>query len=412
MGRTVAVPDAPSASGSKAQTLSLSGLLLGELFDDGFNTTYQYDPAARVTSVSSDGAPLWTADSIDAAGRVVSEHYGNGATEAYQYDPLGLASRVTVTSPVTQTSLYDVVVQRNSYGAPTLVTDQDGQGLDQSASYSYDGAGRLKSATLGSAGANQYAFGYQYDALQNMTLRTETGPQDIGIWRGPTVTASAVTARASSRRWCREVARDSVAPPDWMRSSSRQPRWPGLVTAVRATVDRPSTHRRFLRRFARILARRCPGPGRRFSGCDRGLQPAIFSSRRARIGPRHSSRAGVGRDAPRRQRDWPQRRRRARQRSRDRRRNLGPRYVVYPHGHASGASLIHRALPSGTEDYLSFDVAPAVPEVNYDLALGKSVAGLRLVAGTLEMLDRGGAPIARGAALHRRGGRRAGGTRP
>jgi RHS repeat-associated protein len=67
-------------------------------------------------------------------------------------------------------------------------------------------------------------------------------------------------------------------------------------------------------------------------------------------------------------------------------------YVVYPHGHASGASVIHRALPSGTEDYLSFDVAPAVPEVDYNLALGHGVSGLRLVAGTLEMLDARSAP--------------------
>jgi YD repeat-containing protein len=183
MGRTIVVPDAPAASGSKAQSLSFSGLLLGELFDDGFNTTYQYDGAGRVTSVSSDGAALWTADQIDAAGRVASEHYGNGATQAYQYDSLGLAQEVKVTSPISGTSLYDVVVTRNSYGAPTLVVDQDGQGLDQSATYSYDGAGRLKSATMGTGG-NQYAFGYQYDALQNMTLRTMTGPTDIGILAG------------------------------------------------------------------------------------------------------------------------------------------------------------------------------------------------------------------------------------
>jgi YD repeat-containing protein len=183
MGRTIAVPDAPAAAGSKSQSLSFSGLLLGETFDDGFNTSYVYDTAGRVTSVSSDNSPLWTADGIDAAGRVTSEHYGNGATEAYQYDPLGLAKHVTVTSPITQTSLYEVAVTRNAYGAPTMVTDLDGQGLDQNASYGYDGAGRLTSATMGTGG-NQYTFGYQYDALQNMTLRTATGPTDIGILAG------------------------------------------------------------------------------------------------------------------------------------------------------------------------------------------------------------------------------------
>jgi RHS repeat-associated protein len=67
-------------------------------------------------------------------------------------------------------------------------------------------------------------------------------------------------------------------------------------------------------------------------------------------------------------------------------------YLVYPGAHRSGAALVHRPSPSGTEDYLAFDAAPAVAEVAYDLALGKGVSGLRLVAGTLEVLDAGGAP--------------------
>jgi YD repeat-containing protein len=188
MARTISVPDAASTSGARSQSLSPSGLLLSETFDDGFDTGYQYDAAARVVTVTSAGSPLWTADQIDAAGRVVSEHYGNGVTQAYQYDALGLSSSITV-KPPSAPSLYDVAIQRNAYGAPTLVTDNDGQGLDQSASYGYDGAGRLRSATLGTdptggAPNQKYTFGYQYDALQNMTLRTVTGPQDIGVLAG------------------------------------------------------------------------------------------------------------------------------------------------------------------------------------------------------------------------------------
>jgi YD repeat-containing protein len=188
MGRAITVPDAPTTSGSRSQSLSLSGLLLGETFDDGFNTSYQYDAAGRVVAVTSDGAPLWGADEIDAAGRVVREHYGNGVTQVYGYDNLGLSSAITVTPP-NLPSLYDVTIQRNAYGAPTIVTDKDGQGLDQNANYGYDGAGRLTSATLGrdptdGSPSQKYSFGYQYDALQNMTLRTVSGPQDIGILAG------------------------------------------------------------------------------------------------------------------------------------------------------------------------------------------------------------------------------------
>ena len=84
--------------------------------------------------------------------------------------------------------MYDVFVERNAYGAPTLVTDQHfnstQQGLDHNATFSYDAAGRLTESTLGLSGPQQFSFSFRYDALQNMTLRTVTGPQDIGVLAG------------------------------------------------------------------------------------------------------------------------------------------------------------------------------------------------------------------------------------
>lgn len=67
-------------------------------------------------------------------------------------------------------------------------------------------------------------------------------------------------------------------------------------------------------------------------------------------------------------------------------------YMVYAKALASGATLLHRALPTGTEDFVSFEKPPSEPELSYELALGADVAGLRLVASTLELLDRSGAP--------------------
>jgi hypothetical protein len=67
-------------------------------------------------------------------------------------------------------------------------------------------------------------------------------------------------------------------------------------------------------------------------------------------------------------------------------------YVVYPDAHAEGADVVHRFTPEGTEDYLSFERAPSVPEVRYGLKLGTGAAGLRLVDDTLEVLDGSGAP--------------------
>jgi len=66
-------------------------------------------------------------------------------------------------------------------------------------------------------------------------------------------------------------------------------------------------------------------------------------------------------------------------------------YVVYPAALAGGA-VLHRALPGGSEDFVSLPARPATPEIDYSVALGKGVAGLRLVGGTLEMLDASGTP--------------------
>ena len=71
---------------------------------------------------------------------------------------------------------------------------------------------------------------------------------------------------------------------------------------------------------------------------------------------------------------------------------LADGYVVYPRAHRTGASLLHRALPSGLEDYISFESKPARASVSYGLKSGTGVNGLRLVENTLELLDAGGAP--------------------
>src|SRR5258708_29127331 len=44
-------------------------------------------------------------------------------------------------------------------------------------------------------------------------------------------------------------------------------------------------------------------------------------------------------------------------------------FVIYPHAHASGAALLHRALPAGVEGFLSFEKRPRAPTVSYNIAL-------------------------------------------
>ena len=48
-------------------------------------------------------------------------------------------------------------------------------------------------------------------------------------------------------------------------------------------------------------------------------------------------------------------------------------YYVYPHAHASGGTLSPRP-DDGAEDFVSFGTRPAIPEVVYDLTLGRKSA--------------------------------------
>ncbi len=67
-------------------------------------------------------------------------------------------------------------------------------------------------------------------------------------------------------------------------------------------------------------------------------------------------------------------------------------FVMYDAATAAGGSVIHRVTDDGTEDYVVLDQRPESPEVSYEIKLSESVAGLRLVANTLEMVDADGTP--------------------
>jgi len=187
IGRIIVAAEGPK-SASDISELSPSGLLLEARSDDLFAVGYKYDAAGRAicmrTPPADDPAKCrtlpgtasddyWVADEIDAAGRVRREHYGNGAAQSYDHDALGLVSYARLDQPgaAAASDLFEILVTRNSYGAPIIVDDRDGGHLDHTARYTYDGAGRLTDATMGASASQQYAFTYRYDALQNMTLR-------------------------------------------------------------------------------------------------------------------------------------------------------------------------------------------------------------------------------------------------
>ncbi len=67
-------------------------------------------------------------------------------------------------------------------------------------------------------------------------------------------------------------------------------------------------------------------------------------------------------------------------------------YVIYRESHVSGATVLQRPLPTGTEDFISFESPPPRAEVAYQVHLVRGAGALRLVENTLELLDNQGAP--------------------
>ncbi len=80
-------------------------------------------------------------------------------------------------------------------------------------------------------------------------------------------------------------------------------------------------------------------------------------------------------------------------------RSDGDGVAHYPGGGPEGSDLWLRVLPEGVEDYVRFAERPASEALRYRLDV-RQVAGLRLVANTLELLDHAGVPRIRVAPPH------------
>lgn len=70
---------------------------------------------------------------------------------------------------------------------------------------------------------------------------------------------------------------------------------------------------------------------------------------------------------------------------------LGSGLVVYERATAEGATVLLRVSRAAVEDYLVFDARPQREAVSYSVEM-RQVAGLRLVANVLELLDASGTP--------------------
>ncbi len=67
-------------------------------------------------------------------------------------------------------------------------------------------------------------------------------------------------------------------------------------------------------------------------------------------------------------------------------------YAIYRQAFGPNTTLLRRAMPNGSEDFVSFAEAPKESSVSYHVTLDSNVAGLRLAGNTFELLDNDGTP--------------------
>jgi RHS repeat-associated protein len=157
----------------EATELAPSGLVRAMDLGDGVVLPLRYDAAGRVAEV--EGA--WAVEAYDAANLPVRERFANGAIQRTQRDVLSRPSEVILEA--TGGVRYDVAATYQPSGALASLEDRDHVGLDHTAAFGYDGAGRLTAAAIGA-----YQFSYAYDGLQNLVARTASGPTALAVLAG------------------------------------------------------------------------------------------------------------------------------------------------------------------------------------------------------------------------------------
>jgi RHS repeat-associated protein len=150
-----------------------SGLLLSASWDDVAPLAYAYDGAERLLRIGR----LLTVQDRDASGRILNETAGNGVKTSTEYDAGGLAQRVRLVGPANGV-LLDLTATRYPFGAIREIADNDSAGLAHRAQVGVDAAGRVTSFAAGPS-LHEYSFGFAYDSLQNMTLRSATSAVPI-----------------------------------------------------------------------------------------------------------------------------------------------------------------------------------------------------------------------------------------
>lgn len=191
LGRASAVTTHIGAAYSNNITYDALGRVAMLAYPSGMRLKYVYTPLGYLKEVRNYATDslYWRADAVDAEGRIIAETYGNGIRTERFFDPRGGRLMLITAGPGNS-------VQSLAYGydrAGNLVNRRDyNQGLDEI--FDYDPLNRLTSSTSGSMRIGILRKTYSYDAIGNLTYRS-----DMGTYLYPPSGGGSVRPHAVSR---------------------------------------------------------------------------------------------------------------------------------------------------------------------------------------------------------------------
>ena len=146
------------------------------------HTTYAYDVADRLTSLTSAADNLRITYSYDKADRLTSRVLPNGITTTYEYD--GLSRLTRLKDAAAATTHYNRQYSYNTASRISRITE-----LKQTRNFAYDQIDRLTGMTSPTAGVSGES--YAYDAVGNRTSSHKSASYTVGTFNKLTGTANA-----------------------------------------------------------------------------------------------------------------------------------------------------------------------------------------------------------------------------
>lgn len=155
-----------------AVSYDANGRVQTRTYPSGLVVQYAYTALGYLRELrdATSNALYWRADALDAEGHLLLQTAGNGVQTAHSHSPAN--GRIAAIQAGAGNSVQNLAYQYDALGNLSARSDAN-QNLAET--FSYDNLNRLTSATVNSAGAGIVTQSFAYDALGNLTAKNDLG---------------------------------------------------------------------------------------------------------------------------------------------------------------------------------------------------------------------------------------------